>query len=119
MLQFGGRAGIAADAKIFLDAHLSEKLAAFRHKADAAFLALPGRERAKVLAVEIDSSLVRGKPHDRAQQRRLAGAIGADHGNPAPRRYREVYTRDGHRLTVADMHIFYLEHHDPWSSAPR
>jgi hypothetical protein len=72
---------IGAEFEIVGNGHRGEETAPLRHQHNAARSdrdCIVPRQR---LAPETDLAAIGGEPHDRAQQRRLAGSVGAEHGD--------------------------------------
>ena len=75
-------AAVVADEQVLLDAERGKQLSPLRHHGDAALHDVGRRQRADRLAVESDRvGRVREHAGDGSQQRRLAGAVGADDGD--------------------------------------
>lgn len=73
---------IFADQQILLDRERWEKAPAFRHHGDAELHDIGRGQAADLAAVKADlAGSVADQAGHRAQQRRLAGTIGADHGD--------------------------------------
>ena len=86
-------AAIAAEIEIFAHAHVREDAAAFRHMDQAARRRSPaGVAPVDALRRRSGSSPAPRPQHagDRAVERRLAGAVGAEHGDDLARADREV-----------------------------
>src|SRR5262249_44273137 len=82
---FAARARIAAHHEVVLDAERREHLAAFRHLGDAQPDASRRRKFADALAREPDIAAACGThAGNRAHQRGLPGAVGADHDRELP-----------------------------------
>jgi len=79
----------AAEQQIVLDRHVGEQFAAFRHQTEAGLHAALQRDRADIIAAESDATFGLQQPHDGVEQRGLAGAVGADHGDQRARRHRD------------------------------
>src|SRR5207237_7955989 len=67
-----------AEVQVVLDRELAEELAALRHERQPALHARLDRHAGEVGAGEPDRTLAGEQPHDRAEQRRLPGAVRAD-----------------------------------------
>ena len=81
--------GVAAHLQVFVDGQRRKHAAAFRHLHDAAPYQFIGREMMHFLVAEADRAVLDHaflgveNPRHRLQQRRLAGAIGAEQGDDA------------------------------------
>src|SRR5690606_20896538 len=91
---------VAAQVQVFLDRHFREHVAPFGHVGDAEFRHLVRRAPQQVLAVEADAplDLVRQARYA-AQQRALAGGVGADYRDEAAGRHAQVHAVQ-HRAAV-------------------
>ena len=70
---------VAAHADVLPDRHVGEQALVLRHEADAAAQDLVGAQACELLALERHAAAPRRQlAADHAQQRRLAGAVGAD-----------------------------------------
>ena len=77
-----GAAAMGAEPEVLLDREAREQPAAFRHHGDAQAHDLMRGHRADGAAVESHHVVAAGeRAGDRAQERRLAGAVGADDGD--------------------------------------
>jgi hypothetical protein len=98
-------AGVSAEDQVIGDRHLAEQLALFRHKANAALDALLDIEAAKIDALLDDPSSRRQQAHEGAEQRRLAGAVGANHGDDLAGLEPQREAAHGFDLAVGDVKI--------------
>src|SRR6267142_2703595 len=113
-LAHDGGADQRADDDVVDDSHGLEALDDLERARDAALATLRRRQRGDVLAVEPDRSLRRRQhARDQIEQRRLAGAIGANQANDlaAPDRYRDVAVGDQPAEALPDAFGFQQERH--------
>jgi len=112
--------GKSAQPEIVLDSHGGEQGSFLGHQIHAAAHALFDRQLAKLDTVELDAAAAHRQPaHQRPEQGRLAGAIGADERHQGAGGYVEadvVHRRD---RAVADREIPDFEHHIAHPSAPK
>jgi hypothetical protein len=64
---------------------------------------------ARCVAVEVDVPAGRQQPHDRRQAGRLAGAVGADHGDDLPGAHLEADVVDRLDLAVVHPQVLHLQ----------
>ena len=107
----------AADAEVLVDGQSGEDLAALGHEDDALGDDGGGGEPVDAPAVELDRAGGDGAADaaeaagDRPQQRRLAGAVAAEHGDDAVVGDIDGHARQRpHRAAVADVEISNGEH---------
>src|SRR5439155_22624453 len=100
-----------SDQEVFFDAERWKQPAPFRDERDPR--ANPGvrRQRGNVPAVERDGPGGRlVQTDDRAQQRRLARAVGADDGEGLARRHRETDLAQRLEVSMPDRQVANLKH---------
>src|SRR5437868_14942946 len=73
----------ASEQDVLADAHLGGKVRLLGHERDPA-RELPPRHHVRRDAADRDGAGARDEAGDRAEQRALAGAVRADHGQPLP-----------------------------------
>ncbi|MNV86392.1 hypothetical protein D3C71_1804210 [compost metagenome] len=104
-----GAVGEGTHLQVLLHRQRREQHAAFRHHGDAQAGQCLGRHAGHIGTVKTDAALARRhQPRDRAQQRGLARAVGADEGqhfadlqgNADTRKRLEVAIKDVHRVDV-------------------
>ena len=109
-------APVGDELQILERGELAERLLTLRHVRHAASDALVGGERRDVFAVEQHAALRRLDEPDRdTQQRRLAGAVVAEHGHDLPGRHRHAVQHP--RAPVAGLDVGELEHVSPPSAS--
>src|SRR6185295_14981564 len=102
-------ADVRAELEVLLDRHLGEGASALRHVRDAE----PGDRfrpaAAERLAVEEDLAVALDRARDRAERRRLAGAVGAEHGDDLALLDRERDPFERPHLSVARLDVAELK----------
>jgi hypothetical protein len=105
--------GIGAHAQVLEHAHAREDAPSLGHVSDAAADDLVGVEPGDVLAVEQDApGAGAGPAADGHQQRRLAGAVGADQGHDLAGRHLDVDPVQRLDRAVSRAQPLDPEHHD-------
>ena len=105
--------------EIFGDRERRKHLAAFRHLADAEIADFVARPAGDIEPAEIDVAARRFvHAGDGADERGLAGAVGADDGDDGALLDLERNAVERLGVAVEDVEVFDLEHHAT-SSAPR
>ena len=114
----GAAAPEGAKLEILADGHGGEQVALFGHQGDAESDPVLGRHVGEVGAVEGDAPARRQQPHDGGEQRRLAGAVGADHRGDRAGFDRQGDPLDGLHLAIGDVEVGDVEKR-AHRSAPR
>ena len=113
-----GAAGGAGEQQVLLDRQAGEQPATFRHQRDAHSSARVGAARRHVDAVEHDAPAgERVLAGDGAQQRRLAGAVGADQGDRLALADGEADAAHGGQQAVARLETLDRQQRHPGASA--
>jgi len=99
-----------AQAQIVLDAEFAEQLAPLRHQAQPHGDARLHARAGKVGPGVTHAAAARQQPHDRAEQRRLSRAIGADHGHDRALSHLQRGAMQSFHLSVVDPEVAYLQH---------
>src|SRR3989454_5686901 len=123
-LERGGAGRPLARAQLEVLAHPPgpEDLAPLRHVGDAARDHLRRRPAVDPLALELDAAAAkRQQPGDRAQRRRLAGAVAADEGDHFARVHLQRDLAHGHEVAVPGLDAIEAEQrgHIPRPGTPR
>ena len=105
--------GHSAQLQILFDAHADESAARLRHMGDPEAHDVLGGPAGDRLAVEADLAAHPHHAADRAQRRRLAGAVGAEQGDDAALGKLEVEPVQRLALPVKGAQAMHLEHHRP------
>ena len=93
----GAAPRVRAEAQVLPHRELGERAAALGHVGDAEARDGVGPARAEPLAGEAELAVAPHRARDRAQRRRLAGAVRAEHG-------RDLALVDGERDAVQRLH---------------
>ena len=95
------RPGKGAEPQIVLDRHVAKQFAPLRDEAHAAPHARLDREIGEILTIVANAAACWQQPHQSREQRGLAGAVRADHGDdPAAADVEASVAQHGH-LAVA------------------
>mmetsp|Transcript_5849 Transcript_5849/g.22958 ORF Transcript_5849/g.22958 Transcript_5849/m.22958 type:complete len:216 (-) Transcript_5849:50-697(-) len=109
----------AAEQQVVFDAHRAEQLALLGHQGQARHHALFQRQAGDVLAGEAQGRAARrDQAHQRAEQRALAGAVGADDRDDAVLGHRKAQAVQHLGAAIAGVQVDHLEERGH-SSAPR
>src|SRR6185312_3760351 len=91
--------------EVLVDGERAEDLALLRDPADPGARAPMRRQAAHLARAQAyRAAMQRRMPHDRRQQRRLADAVPAEHGERAARRQRQRHAFEHDRLAIAGAH---------------
>ena len=107
-----------ADVEVLGHRERGKDLAAFGHLAEAEVADAMARPAGNIGAAEDDAAArLRLHAGERADERRLAGAVGADDGDDRAFRDLERHAVERLHVAVEDIEVFDAQHHT--ASAPR